>query len=315
MTIRDYKVIHVQSAQKKEVIDYGVNMAGAPLEWGETMGEGVRVGIIDTGVDLRHEDLKDGIMDAISFVPNTRSAQDDNGHGTHVCGIIGARKNGVGVIGMAPACGLYVAKAFDKNGNGTFASIQKSIDWMIRKGVHMINMSFSSAVGNSGYEAILQKAYENGITLVCAAGNEGKQNDNSIGYPGKFPQTITVTAVDVYRKTAEFSSHGYESEICAAGQDVFSTYLHNSYAKLSGTSMATPIITGAAALFHGKGMRRYRRRLTPQETRFLLHMYTEDISNQGWDKYYGYGLFSFGRLEQSEVILQQRPPISHRGKR
>lgn len=84
MTICDYKVISIKSTQKKEVIDYGVGMSGSPLEWGETMGEGVRVGIIDTGIDLTHEDLAAGIMDAMSFVPSNRSPQDDNGHGTHV---------------------------------------------------------------------------------------------------------------------------------------------------------------------------------------------------------------------------------------
>lgn len=223
-------------------------------------------------------------------------------HSTHVAGIIGARKNGLGVIGVAPKCELYAAKAFDKNGNGNFSAIQKSIDWLIRKRVHIINMSFSSSVGNAGYESILQKANDNDITLICAAGNEGKRIGNTIGYPGKFPQTIAVTAVDFNRRTTDFSSQGYESELCAAGQDIYSTYLNNSYASLSGTSMATPIISGAAAILQGKGYRRYRRYLTPPEIRFLLHMYTEDISKNGWDKYYGYGLFSFGRLEKSEYI-------------
>ncbi len=300
--ISDYKIIQIKSDQPKEVIDYGVRMAGAPLEWGEVTGEGVRVGIIDTGIDLRHRDLADGISDAISFVSGVRSPQDDNGHGTHVAGIIGARKNGTGVVGMAPGCSLYVAKAFDANGNAEFPAIYKSLEWMIRKRVQIVNMSFSSDEPSKGYEEILKAANAHGITLICAAGNEGSRRRNTIGYPGKFPQTIAVTAVDPSRRTTEFSSAGYESELCAAGVDIYSTYPGNSYAKLSGTSMATPIISGAAALMQAKGMYRYRRYLSPKEVRFLLHLYTEDLGGKGWDPYFGYGLFSFGRLDKSDFI-------------
>ena len=300
--LSDYKIVKIIQEQHNEVIDYGVLMSGAPLEWNETRGEGIKIGVIDTGVDLKHPDLGIGIMDAVSFVPGVTSPQDDNGHGTHVCGIIGARRNGTGVVGVAPECELFVAKAFDKDGNSSFPAISKSIDWLIRKKVNIINMSFSSHTGNHNYEAILQKAHDSGITLICAAGNDGKHGRNTIGYPGKFAQTITVTAVDINKQTTKFSSYGAESELCAAGVDIYSTYVGNTYARLSGTSMATPIITGAAAIITGKGMRRYKRKLTPDEIRFCLHMYTEDISRRGWDKNYGYGLFSFGRLDKSDYI-------------
>lgn len=302
MKLSDYKIVRIKSQQPKEVIDYGIIMSGAPLEWNETKGEGVKIGVIDTGVDLKHIDLASGIMDAVSFVPGVSSPQDDNGHGTHVCGIVGARKNGTGVIGVAPECELYIAKAFDKNGNSSFPAILKSIEWMIRKGVNIINMSFSSQTGTQSYESILQKAHDYGITLICAAGNEGKHGRSTIGYPGKFSQTITVSAVDINRHTTDFSSYGYESEICAAGVDIYSTYPGGKYANLSGTSMATPIITGAAALINAKGRRRYKRNLTPDEIRLCLHMYTENAGSSGWDKNYGFGIFSFGRFDKSEFI-------------
>lgn len=304
--ISDYKVIQIKSEQPREVIDYGVRMAGAPLEWGEVTGAGIRVGIIDTGIDLRHKDLADGIADAVSFVPGTRSPQDDNGHGTHVAGIIGARRNGSGVVGMAPNCRMYVAKAFDAAGNAEFPAIRRSLEWMIRRKVQIVNLSFSSDEPSQGYEEILKAANAHGITLICAAGNEGSRRKNTIGYPGKFPQTIAVTAVDPSRRTPEFSSAGYESELCAAGVDIYSTYPGNSYAKLSGTSMATPIISGAAVLLQAKGLYRYRRYLSPKEVRFLLHMYTEDLGGKGWDPYFGYGLFSFGRLGKSDYIDDMR---------
>lgn len=298
--ISDYTVIQVKNNQQNEIIDYGIRMAGAPLEWNEVTGKGVRVGIIDTGIDLSHKDLVDNIADAVSFI--SPSPQDDNGHGTHVAGIIGAKKNGFGVVGMAPDCSLYVAKAFDKHGNGEFDAIAGSLEWMIRNRVQVVNLSFSSEEPSKGYEELLQRANNHGITLICAAGNEGSKTKNTIGYPGKFPQTVAVTAISPNRKRTEFSSAGYESELCAAGVNIYSTYLGNSYASLSGTSMATPIISGAAALIQAKGIYRYRRFLSPKEIRFLLHMYAEDLSGKGWNPYYGYGLFSFGRLNQSDFV-------------
>ena len=106
--LSDFRVSGVTQRHSGEVIDYGVKMSGAPLEWGETMGEGIRIGVIDTGVDLRHEDLRGAIAEARNFVDERKSAQDDNGHGTHICGIIGARYNGIGVVGVAPKCSVIL---------------------------------------------------------------------------------------------------------------------------------------------------------------------------------------------------------------
>lgn len=302
--LSDFRVSGVTQRHSGEVIDYGVKMSGAPLEWGETMGEGIRIGVIDTGVDLRHEDLRGAIAEARNFVDERKSAQDDNGHGTHICGIIGARYNGIGVVGVAPKCSLYVAKAFDDEGSADFEAIKKSFQWLISRRVHIINMSFSSSTANDEYEQIVKEAFDNNITLVCAAGNDGRapMGINTIGYPARFPETIAVSAVDPYKRITKFSSQGAQSEICAAGKDIYSTCINNSYIKLSGTSMATPIISGAVALFQGKAYRRYKRFLTPQEIRLLLHFYAEEIGRDGWDKNYGYGIFSFGRLDKSEYI-------------
>ena len=301
--INDYTLIQIKSNQEKEYIDYGVRLVGAPLEWKETMGEGIRVGIIDTGICTTHPDLSGRIKDGINFtLEDASSFCDYCGHGTHVAGIICAEKNGSGVVGVAPKAELYVAKAFDKSGKTSYTAIEKSLLWLAEKRVDVINMSFSSSFANNRYKELIRAIKNHGITMICAAGNEGEKS--SIGYPASFNETIAVSAVDINKHIAEFNSVGSAAEISAAGINIFSTYLDNGYAVLSGTSMATPIITGAVAILQAKGQMRYGRKLTPDEIRLLLNIYTEDLSGTGKDNRYGYGLFSFGRVLTSDYVAE-----------
>ena len=303
--LSDYKVITTTDMPLAgEVIDYGVQMVGAPLEWHETMGEGVRIGVIDTGIDENHIDLKNRIKDCINVTgTNADNVTDENGHGTHISGILCAEKNGTGVVGVAPKADLYVVKAFDNEGKTNYECIEKGINWLIDKRADVINMSFSSSVATKSYQELIKKANASGISMICAAGNEGELGANTIGYPARFSQTVAVSAVDINKNIADFSSRGSEAEICAAGINIYSTFPKNTYALLSGTSMATPIIAGAVAILQGKCLLRYNRRLTPDEVRLLLNIYTEYLSHgRGRDKSSGYGLFSFGRISNNENL-------------
>ncbi len=314
--LSDFTVISTTETPKGEVIDYGVQMVGAPLEWHETMGDGVRIGVIDTGIDADHIDLKNRVRDYVNFSGGSRdNVTDENGHGTHISGILCAEKNGVGVIGVAPKADLYVVKAFDANGKTNFECIEKGVNWLIEKRVDVINMSFSSSVANKSYQELIKKAYDNGISMICAAGNEGEMGANTIGYPARFAQTVAVSAVDINKNIADFSSRGNEAEICAAGINIYSTFPKNTYALLSGTSMATPIIAGAVAILQGKCLLRYNRRLTPDEVRLLLNIYTEYLSHgRGRDKNSGYGLFSFGRISNNENLNSMVSASSAKGR-
>ncbi len=290
--IADYTMIS-RVDLKKEVVSYGVKMAGAQYEWGETKGKGIKVGIIDTGVDINHNDLS--VKEYINFTSDdTRNVEDQAGHGTHVAGIIGARMNGVGVVGVAPECELYVAKAFDGQGKGDNQAIINSLEWMLEKGVDIVNMSYSSTEKNEMEEKLIRKCFDNNIFMVAAAGNRGERK---VSYPGRYDGVIAVSSVDMNKVKSDFSSYGNEIDLAAAGVDILSTYKNSSYAVLSGTSMAAPLVSGAAALIQAKAIKRFKRKLSPKEMEIVMGIYADNTEEGRRSKCCGCGIFSFGRIK------------------
>lgn len=305
--ISDYVEIDSPRSLPQEVVDYGVKMIGAPLEWDETQGEDIKVGIIDTGIDLNHEDLQDRIVEYYNFTSTeSRNVLDENGHGTHVSGIVAANKNGIGVVGVAPKSQLYIAKAFNKDGQAETKHIVSALQWLLSKKVNVINMSFNTSEYVSDYNYLIKKAFSAGTLCICSAGNEG-HNSDTIEYPAKFPETVAVTAVDINKKIADFSSGGPRADIAAPGKDILSTYPNNKYITLSGTSMAAPLITGSVALIQSKAHARFGRYLNPSEVKLIMDMYADDLGHKGKDNEYGYGVFSFGRFNNTETLSSQNP--------
>ncbi len=292
----NYRITNIMSDISGEIMDYGVKMSGANLEWTESMGEGIKIGIIDSGVDLSHPDLLGRIKKYANFSGGLQDdVTDENGHGTHVAGILSANRNGYGVVGVAPQASLYVAKAFDKRGMATDEAVAQSLDWLISNKVNIINMSFSSTDLPS-YHNQIKKAYDKGIIVICAAGNNGRLKGKALGYPARFHETISVAAVDMNTNVMSFSSKNVGADIAAPGYEILSCYPHKRFARLSGTSMSAPIISGAAAILQRKAKNRLGRFLTPEEMRTVLCMYCEDIGKKGPDSAAGCGLFSFGRI-------------------
>ncbi|MBM7095189.1 S8 family peptidase [Bacillus sp. H-16] len=230
-------------------VPYGIEQIGAldvQQNDGNT-GAGVSVAVLDTGIQ-DHEDLN--VAGGVSFVDGEPEYQDENGHGTHVAGTIAALDNEVGVLGVSPDVDLYAVKVLGADGSGSHAGIVQGIEWAVENDIDVINMSLGAPVGSTTLEQAVNYAHGEGVTVVAAAGNEGSliPGWNTIGYPAKYDNAIAVGAVDQNNDRASFSSVGNELDVMAPGVAIDSTYLDNSYAALSGTSMAAPHVAGAAAL-------------------------------------------------------------------
>ncbi|MGD8535569.1 MAG: S8 family peptidase [Candidatus Aminicenantes bacterium] len=236
-----------KKVQPLEELTWGIDRINADWAWPISTGATIRVAVLDTGIDLDHPDLLDNVKGSVNLIKPKKSADDDNGHGTHVAGIIAASDNDIGVIGTGPEIYLYAVKVLDKKGKGWLSDLIEGLEWCIQNEVQVINMSLGSSEDNqSFYEAILN-AYAAGITLVAAAGNNG-DSGGSIDYPAKYTETITASAVDQFCQFALFSSFGPEIDITAPGVDIKSTYIKGSYITMSGTSMAAAHVTGVVAL-------------------------------------------------------------------
>jgi hypothetical protein len=202
--------------------------------------------------------------------------------------------NNIGIVGVSPEANLYAVKILSDEGKGKVDWIIQAIDWCIENNINIMSMSLGTNSDNQSMRDAIQKAYNKGIVIVCAAGNDSQGDDvNTIDYPAKYKETISVAAIDTKQNIGSFSSRGAEVEVSAAGVEVFSTYLDKKYARLSGTSMATPHIAGAVALIQSKAMNRYGKFLTTEEVRLLLQMNSKDLGIKGKDSSFGFGAFSF----------------------
>ncbi|MET3193285.1 S8 family serine peptidase [Gottfriedia sp. OAE603] len=269
--------------------DWGIDKVKAPSAWSSCLtGKGVKVAVIDTGVGP-HEDVI--VSGGISFVPYTTSYADDNGHGTHVAGMISAENNSLGVVGVAPDTSIYAVKVLDNTGSGYVSDIIKGLDWAITNKMDIVNMSLGFYYDSPALEAAINNAVGKGILVVAAAGNSGNYTGFpfTVSYPAEYENVIAVAAMDRYYLRADFSSTGPEVDVAAPGVDVYSTYLNNSYTTLSGTSMASPYIVGELSLLKQKYPTD-----TVQAIRNRLTNLAFDLGNSGVDAFYGYGLPIYG---------------------
>ncbi|TFB22778.1 peptidase S8 [Filobacillus milosensis] len=209
-------------------------------------GDGVKVAILDTGIDASHEDL---VVAGGYSVFGDSPYNDGNSHGTHVAGTVGALDNDLGVVGVAPDAELYAVKVLDDNGSGSYAGIAEGIEWAIENNMDIINMSLGGSTDSSVLEEFVDLAYEEGILVVAAAGNSGTWLGwfDTVGYPAKYDSAMAVAAVDQNNNRASFSSTGNAVEISAPGVGVLSSVPGNGYASYDGTSMASPHVAGVAA--------------------------------------------------------------------
>jgi len=303
------------AAYGSEILPSGVERIHAQCVWdnnrdlvvdqGANAGQNVTIAVIDSGVDyyingtgqkVYHPDLRNNIAGGLGFqyrwqtglVDEVEDYEDEDGHGTHVAGIIAAVDNDIGVIGVAPKVEIYALKLYTRD----YREVLAAIDWAVDHGIRIISMSFDFSSDPPGLHAACDYANNNGVFLVAAAGNAGI---NSIAYPARYDSVIAVGAIYSNGTRWNWSNTGPELDYVAPGVNILSTFLNEGYAVDSGTSMAVPHVTGTAALvmaskmdpdydFNGDGIWHNSAVLLKFQEWVL------DLGPSGWDSEYGSGL-------------------------
>lgn len=222
--------------------------------WSSTSGAGIRIAVLDTGIQADHEDLL--LAGGVNTVDRTDWGVDGNGHGTHVAGIIAAQVNTIGVVGVAPAADLYAAKVLKSDGRGYTSDIIEAIEWAVANDMNIISMSLGTTTDSISLKNACDNAYDAGLLIVAAAGNSGKSSGlgNNMEYPAKYASVIAIGASNEEDDRADFSSTGTQLELMAPGASILSTYpnttLSGGVTVTAGTyqhSFSTAVILGSAA--------------------------------------------------------------------
>ena len=278
---------------------WGVKRIGAgTIHAAGNKGAGVKVAIIDTGIDYTHPDLKANYKGGEDFVNNMDGdPMDDHGHGTHVAGTIAAVDNGTGVVGVAPEAWFYALKILDSSGSGSDSDLIAAMQWAVGNEMQVVNLSLGTPTDPG---AAVQQAFDNaaaaGVLSVAAAGNSdlfGLIGD-TVEWPARYESVVAVGAIDSTDSLAYFSSTGPQVELAAPGVDIRSTLRGGGYGTMSGTSMATPHVSGTAALVIAAGWPDVRGRLAST---------ADDLAPAGRDTWYGYGL-----VDADEAAASTTPP-------
>jgi serine protease len=265
---------------------WGLDAVGAPLAWGVTRGAGVVVAVVDTGI-APAPDLAGRLLPGWNVVTGTDDAVDDNGHGTHVSGTIAEdADNGLAEAGLAPEVSLLPVKVLDASGSGSDSDVAAGIVWATDHTARVINMSLGGATSSRVLSDAVQYATSHGVLVVAAAGNES----GAVGYPARIATVLGVGAIDSTLARASFSNTGTGLDLVAPGVDIVQQTLGSgpggfADATLSGTSMATPFVTAAAALVLA-----WKPSSTPASVARTLERTAQDLGAHGRDDDTGYGL-------------------------
>lgn len=280
---------------------WGLSSTGAMAVWSTTRGAGVIVAIVDSGTGP-HPDLDANIDPGIGFSGGVESPDfadvDNEGHGTHVSGIVAAvADNALGVAGVAPAARILPIRVLDANGSGDSRDVARGIRLAADRGARVINLSLGGVFESSGVTQAIDYATSKGALVVAAAGNGGSLS--SPKWPANYDGTVAVTAVDSDDQSPAFAQRGDYIDIAAPGVRILST-AQGAYNSQSGTSMSAAFVSGAAALLFSA-----RPQLTPAEVREMLMLSAIDIGAPGRDSTYGSGRLN---IPGAFAILAARYP-------
>lgn len=284
---------------------WALDTFGAESRWKTSKGTGVVVAVVDTGVSASHPDLKGRVLAGRDFISPGTSANDANGHGTHVAGIIAANANNDrGIAGFAYGAKILPVRVLDKTGSGDNAGVANGIIWAAQKGAKVINLSLGSNQNDSAILAAVQYAQSRNAVVIAAAGNDGCGLLGSpTAYPAAYDGVLGVGAISKDRTVASYSSCGRWVDVVAPGSSIVSTMISSPqsdlgctprklYCTLSGTSMATPYASATAAL----EIARLGGRFNQASIVSRLQSTATDLGRTGRDNDYGNGLISPSRM-------------------
>lgn len=295
-----------------------LNLTGRETYYSQSIyGKDSIIAVVDTGVSP-HSELSGNLLKGKSFVDYTSNTSDDNGHGTHVAATISGTN-----VGIAPDTQILPVKVLDKEGSGSIESLIEALNWInsyngrYGKNITAVNMSLSADSNLSvrlidGLHRAIKKLVDNSVAVIVAAGNSSKAE---IRYPAAYEEVICVGAVDINLKRAMFSTMGDHVDVCEIGVDVVSAWYKGGYAIMSGTSMATPIVSGIAALISSKYKQVFNEYITEDYLWRSLKLNTKDLGIKGADREYGVGFSTLQPLEADMLLKNNSNYVRVNGKR
>ncbi|MCM2263982.1 MAG: S8 family peptidase [Desulfuromonadales bacterium] len=284
------------SGSIEEDNSWGVARVGAlALHAQGNFGQGVKIAILDSGIDATHPELATSYRGGVNLVypesPDSPADDSWDGHGTHVAGILAAADDGSGVVGIAPAADLYAVKIIGGSGSGTISDLIAGLEWTIANQIDIANISLGTNAPSLALEQACQAAFDAGVLMVAAAGNT-RNSGGAVQYPAAYAPVIAVSATAPDDSAVWIAAAGPKIELAAPGGNIYSTVPGGGYGVLTGTSQAAPHVSGVAALLMAAGINDLDGNGTAdhRDLRLQLQQTTRDLGNPGRDDTFGFGL-------------------------
>jgi thermitase len=265
---------------------WGIAKIEAPAAWAAAKAKGtdlaaVKVAVVDTGIDYRHADLAGRVNPGRDFINNDDDAMDDNAHGTHCAGTIGAGIDNGGVVGVNPYVSMLAVKVLSGSGSGSYEAVAKGIIYAADQGSDIISMSLGGPAGSKALQEAVNYAISKKVLVIAAMGND---NSESPSWPAAIPGVMAVGSTTVADARSSFSNFGKHISVSAPGSDILSTVPGGGYKRFSGTSMATPHVAGLASLVKGAFPG-----ISNADLRSKIEKSAVDLGDAGFDKNFGFG--------------------------